>query len=299
MDGLLDALRGGRIRALHVIGDSPAFDAEALEALSQAEFLVVQDAFLSEAAHRADVVLPSATFAEKEGTYTNLERRVQLLRRAVEPRGEAQPDWWTLCRLAQEMGSGGFGYSGPAQVMTEIAGAVPLYGGVSHQRLESGGLQWPCPSPDHPGTPTLYQEGFPGGKAQVVPITPVRVPSRTTSQFPFLLVPGRVLAVHDQEVNVLRGEGLNRIQREQPVEVHPEDAQAARLADGDVVEVVTSGARFRGRVRASGSLRGVVAFAGLFGELATTVASSRDPDPMLRVPGLEVAPARLERVENG
>jgi len=152
---MFDAAHKGQIKAVYLIGENPILsdpDAnhvkESLEAL---EFLVVQDIFLSETAQLADIVLPSTSFAEKDGTFTNTERRVQRVRKAIEPVGDSKTDWWITCQIARRMGAGGFQFEHPSQIMDEIASLTPSYGGISYSRLEDGGLQWPCPTPEHPG----------------------------------------------------------------------------------------------------------------------------------------------------
>jgi predicted molibdopterin-dependent oxidoreductase YjgC len=162
-----------KIKAVYLISENPLLSepdiAYTKEALNKLEFLVVQDIFLSETAKLADVVLPGTSFAEKDGTFTNTERRVQRVRKAIEPIGDSRPDWQIICQLGKEMGSGGFDFAHPSQVMDEIALLTPSYGGISYQRLENGGLQWPCPTPDHPGTPILHTQQFTRGKGRLIP----------------------------------------------------------------------------------------------------------------------------------
>jgi len=163
-----------QIRALYLIGENPVLsdpDANHVrKVLSDLEFLVVQDIFLSESAQLANVVLPAASFAERNGTFTNTERKVQLVRKAIEPIGDSKPDWWITCQIAQRMGARGFGFQHPSQIMEEIASVTPSYGGISYNRLEKDGLQWPCPTPDHPGTPILHTKQFSRGKGKFIPL---------------------------------------------------------------------------------------------------------------------------------
>ena len=163
-----------QIKALYLIGENPALSEpdgkHAREALKRLEFFVVQDIFLSETAQLAHVVLPATSFAEKDGTFTNTERRVQLVRKAIEPIGNSKPDWWITCQIAQRMGAKGFDFEHPSQIMDEITSLVPSYGGISYRRLEEGGLQWPCPTPEHPGTPVLHTEQFTRGKGRFIPL---------------------------------------------------------------------------------------------------------------------------------
>ncbi|MBI4200653.1 MAG: molybdopterin-dependent oxidoreductase [Chloroflexi bacterium] len=320
------AAREGRLKAMVLMGDSASYSSgevgDGYEALDRLEFLVVHDAFLGEAAQRAHVVLPATTFAEDEGTYTNLERRVQLLVKALTPRNsEARPASWMVCDLARRMGAKGFDFLGPAEVFDEIAAVAPSYRGISHERLRreavltlrpdpldplptqylysdrvSQGLLWPCPEPEGPGTPVLYATGFPHGRARLRPLPP----PRPREAEPLLLVPGRVLAQEDREMEVAQADGVNQVRRDEWVELHPEDAAARGISPGDLVEVLSGRQRLRGiAVLREGAHRGVVSVTTLFGELATRLQASEAPDPMASVPGLVIAPARMEKLGAG
>ena len=325
---MFQATHRGEIQAMHIVGDHANFTNGELdgveEALEKLDFLVVQDTFLTSVAQKAHVVLPSCTFAEKEGTYTNLERRVQSLKRVFTPRNvEAQPDWWILCQLAQRMNAPGFAYASAAEVLEEIGQVSPIYGGISYQRLQaeavpiikpdekyplptqiqytgnvSMGLLWPCPTVDHPGTSILYSDGFPGGKAKLAALPWQPVPCHSDDKNPFLFVPGRVLAQPEREMEVVKTEGLNQVRRDEFLELHPEDARALKIGGGDLLEVVTNGHRVRGVARLVPEAQpGIVSATFLFGELAVQLDSSEDPDPMNKVPGLRIVPARVERVK--
>jgi len=170
---IFDKIHEGTIKSLYLVGENPylseANASHAIEAMEKIDFLVVQDIFLTETAQLADVVLPAATFAEKDGTFTNTERRIQRVRAAIAPRGEAKEDWRIVTEIARRMGAPGFDYNTPAEIMAEIAALTPSYGGITYERLEEGGLQWPCPTIDHPGTPILHTERFStaSGKARL------------------------------------------------------------------------------------------------------------------------------------
>ena len=296
---IMEGVRDGRVQALQIVGDSPNFTngelGDALEDLKSLRFLVVQDAFLTELAELADVVLPSAAFVEEDGTYTNMERRVQLLRPVLKPTGEEKPDWWILAQIAQRMGDQGFDYVTTSQIMEEIATLVPIYAGICHHRLELGGLQWPVPSADHPGTPILYGQGFDGRKASFSPMSFEEAPKHSDPDYPFLLATGRVLHQPERDVKVISGDGLNMIKREEIIEVHPEDAHSLGIDQGEWVEVRSSKESIKGIVHLSSPHKGVVATTLLFGELATRLDASQDPDPMLKVPGLPMVPVRVEK----
>jgi formate dehydrogenase alpha subunit len=159
---MFDAIHQGRIKAVYIIGENVVLSEPDIQhikdALDKVEYLVVQDIFLSETAEKADVILPACSFVEKDGTFTNTERRVQRVRKAIGEIGESKPDWWITCQIAQKMGGKGFDYKHPSQIMDEIARLTPSYGGISYKRLERESLQWPCPTKDHPGTPILHRD---------------------------------------------------------------------------------------------------------------------------------------------
>jgi formate dehydrogenase (NADP+) alpha subunit len=170
---MIDAAYSKDLKAMYIVGENPALsdaDVQHVErALEQLEFLVVQDMFLSETAKLADVVLPAASFVEKDGTFTNTERRVQRVRKAIEPIGQAKPDWWIISQVAQRLGTKGFGYTHPFEIMEEIRSLTPSYGGIGYGRIGDCGLQWPCPIDDHPGTPILHTSAFVRGKGRFLP----------------------------------------------------------------------------------------------------------------------------------
>ena len=333
--GALDAVKQGEVRAMFIVGDIPNLASDAdwsgdpstsaedtRDALDDLDLLVVQDQFMSPTAQKAHVVLPRSTFAEKEGTYTNLERRIQLLSPVLNVKNsEARPESWVICQIAQRMNAGGFDFGSPAEVMEEIARLVLMYGGVSHRRLEAeatlvarpdpanplpiqllysdkerSGLQWPCPAEEHAGTPVLYAEGFPGGRARLMAPEFRWVEPRAAGDYPFLYVPGRVLLQSQREIEVVKGRS-NGIKRDELVELNPEDAGSLGIADGDPVEVRTSLQRFRGKATLrDGAQRGTASCTGLFGQLAVELQSSEEPDPMSTVPGLVIRPSTVVKV---
>jgi predicted molibdopterin-dependent oxidoreductase YjgC len=339
--GVADALQGamdGRIKAMLLVGDSINFEngllGDGLAALAAPEFLVVLDTFLSAPAQQAEVVLPRATFAEKEGTFTNLERRIQRSspvwenNPALIEKGP-RPEGWVIGQLGQRMAAQGFHHGSAAEVMEEIASLAPQYAGVSYRRLErEGGLvlrtrldspqptqvlysskehrgiQWPCPAQDAPGTATLYSSGFPripdlAGKAEVE--TPqFRVAEQTADpDYPWWLVPGRVLQQLGRDFQVVKGK-RNQIVREELVELNPGDAASWQIQEGDEVEVLTRGSRLMGRARIGASVPpGVIATTSLFGQLASNLEASQDMVPASRLPGLPIRAARIQKIAAG
>ena len=193
---MIGAAQKGRLKALYIVGENPVLSEpdtnHTTEALSELETLVVQDIFLTETAQLADVVLPAASFAEKSGTFTSTERRVQRVRKAIDPPGAARPDWEIVSALSARLGYS-MSYENSAEIMAEIARLTPTYGGISHARLGSGGIQWPCWDPGHPGTPILHKGRFSRGRGKFHVVhdgPPAELP---TSAYPILLTTGRVL----------------------------------------------------------------------------------------------------------
>ena len=319
---MVKAARDGQLSAAVVIGNSPNFSngrlGDAIADLAKADFLVVHDTFLTPLAQRADVVLPRVTFVEKSGTYTNLERRVQLLKRGLSKDDDSQPEGWVFTELGERIRPGTLPEMTPAQTFDEIAQVASIYGGISHGRLEKEGslvlrtqpdspqptqvlyasrqhrgLQWPCPDAEHPGTQTLYSGGFEQRKAE--PLTPafnLPVPE-ASAEFPLWFAPGRVLLQQHREMDIIKGK-RNRIQREEWVELSPSYAAANGLAEGDKVRVETTAGLVPGVVRFNTGLpHGVVASTALFGQLAIDMEASQEFDPAPLLEGLEVRPARL------
>jgi predicted molibdopterin-dependent oxidoreductase YjgC len=237
---MLRAAAEGRIRGLWLMGEDVAQSdpnqTEILKALERLDLIIVQDPFFCETAKYAHVVLPSAGCLEQEGTFTNGERRIQLVRPAVEPPGEARPDWLAVLQVARRMGAG-WETDSPAAVMDEIARVAPhLFGGVSYDRLAADGLQWPCPSPDHPGTSTVHAGGFLRGKGKLAAIDYEPSPEHGVKGYPYLLVTGRLLE-HYNVGTMTRRSGLAGLVPGDVLEIHPEDAARDGVADGTTVRV--------------------------------------------------------------
>lgn len=297
------AVHQGRIRAMYIIGENPVISdpdsSHVEEALKKLEFLVVQDIFLTETARLADVVLPATTFAEKDGTFTNTERRVQRVRRAIEPVGESRPDWWIVCEIASRMGGKGFAFQSPAEIMQEIAAVTPQYAGITYERLELGGLQWPCPAKEHPGTPFLYKEKFstPSGKAKFLPLQYRESAELPDDEYPLLLTTGRSLYQYHTGSMTRRVQGLNVLRAMELVEMNPEDAKDLGIADGDTVRVISR----RGEVIAKAKVTdhspvGVVAMTFHFAESPTNVLTNPALDPAAKTPELKVCSVRVEKI---
>jgi len=235
---MFEAAQSKDLRAMYVMGEDPVLtDADAnhvrkgLEAL---DFLVVQDIFMSETAKLADVVLPGASFAEKDGTFTNTERRVQLVNQAIKPLGNSKADWEIICELATRMGFP-FSYESPAAIMLELASVTPQYGGVNFERLGSQGLQWPVLDCDHPGTKFLHEGTCARGRGRFMPIENQAPNELPDEEYPFLLSTGRKLTHYN--VMTRNSAALETYSPEELAEVNPTDAKRLGFKEGERIKV--------------------------------------------------------------
>ena len=237
-----DAALQNRLKALWIIGYDVAQTDPNLKkvraALRRIDFLVVQDLFMSETAKFAHLVLPGASFLEKDGTFTNLERRIQRIRKAVDPPDGVLPDWQVVCEVATRMGYP-MAYRHPSEIMDEIARLTPMFAGVSYDRLDTpSGLQWPVPSVGHEGTALMHRERFPKGKARFVGVEYLPPGESPTAEYPFTLITGRILQHYNCGAQTRRTDILDVVDVD-VVEMHPEDAARLRIAGGDLVRLVS------------------------------------------------------------
>ncbi|MCY4448183.1 MAG: molybdopterin-dependent oxidoreductase [Chloroflexi bacterium] len=321
---MFDRAREGAIKAMLVLDDHVHYEdgtlGDVTGGLDALEFLVATSAFPSAVTERADVVFPAEVWAEKTGTYTNIERRVQPLRKvAKNKRVDSRSDLDVVCAIAGAMGARGFSWDGPAQVLDEIGQAVPEYAGISWERLlrerldivttpsdepqptqvmYTGnvltGLQWPCAAEGSADEPEMFVSRFRHGKAQLQPVAWHPRPT-AGAEFPLMLAHGRVLLEPGRKPNVTVVGKRNRVEREERFVLNPADAAAARLGEGDAASVTTAdGSERRGVVALSDAVpAGVVSLTTLFGELAVEVDSSDRPDPMNHIARLNAVPVRI------
>jgi formate dehydrogenase alpha subunit len=295
----------GDIKGMYIMGENPMGSspdlAEVEHGLKNLDFLVVQDMFLSETAALADVVLPVASFAEKDGTFTNTERRVQLVRKAVEPPGEARPDWQIVCDISTAMGYA-MSYPSTAAIMEEIASLVPSYAGIRHERLGNGGLQWPCLDTSHPGTRFLYAESFPTptGKATFSVVKQEEAGADIVDDaYPLNLNTGRLLEHYHTGTMTRRSKGLDHMRPEGIVEVHPEDARRYGLDDGCRARIVTKRGSVEVKVKVTEkTLEGAIFYPFHFGEAPANRLVSGKFDQASHTPAYKRTAARIERVES-
>ncbi len=300
---MMEAARKKEIRALFVLGENPMVTdpdvGHVEEALRSLDYLVVLDIFPTETAELADVVLPGTCFAEKEGTFTNTERRVQRVRKAVEPPGEARKDHAVIMELAARLGYR-MVYETVAEIMEEIASLTPSYAGISHERLEEGGIQWPCPGPAHPGTPVLHVESFPRGRGRLTPVhyrPPDELPDK---EYPFLLTTGRLLFHYHSGSLTRRARSLAEEVPRGWVSFNCEDAERLGLREGDKVRLTSRRGSMLSRAHLSRRLQPGMVFATFhFSEENANLLTNPALDPVSKIPDLKVCAVKAEKVEGG
>jgi len=292
----------GNIKAIYIMGENPMISDPDInhvrEGLEKLEFLAVQDIFLTETAQLADVVLPAASYAEKEGTFTSTERSVQMVRKAIEPPGESRADWEIICDLAKTMGSKEFEYGSSSEIMDEIASLTPIYGGISYDRLQKGGLQWPCPSKEHPGTPYLHKEKFSRGKGKFFGIEfkePAELPDE---EYPFILTTGRIIFHFHTGTMTRKTELLNKEVPTGYVEIAPKNAEKLGLANGELVSVQTRRGQIETKALITGRVpEGVIFIPFHFAECAANVLTNPALDPVAKIPEYKVCAARVKKIK--
>ena len=300
---IFDAIYNKKIKALYLVGENPviseANSTHVEKTINKLEFFVVQDIFLSETARLADVVLPAASFAEKDGTFTNTERRIQRVRKAIEPVGDSKPDWWITSRIAKKLGAKGFDFSDPSDIMDEIASLTPSYNGISYKRIEKTGLQWPCISDKHPGTQFLHAEKFAtkSGKGKFLPLKYKPSDELPDSKYPLVFTTDRSLFHFHTGTMTRRVDGLNVLNPEELLKINPEDALSLNIDDGDTVEVISR----RGKVRAKAKItdicpEGVVSMTFHFAETPTNVITNPAIDPVAKIPETKVCAVKVKKL---
>lgn len=299
---MVEAAGAGTVRALYIMGENPMLSEPDLthtrHCLEQVDFLVVQDIFLTETARLADVVLPAASFAEKDGTFTSTDRRIQRVRQATRPVGDARPDWRIVCDLARACGSAGFDFAGPAEVMAEISRVSPIYGGVSYERLEECRyLQWPVPRTDHPGTAILHRDRFSRGLGRFQAVAYREAAETVDEDYPLTLTTGRVMFQWHTGSMSRRSEKLEQEAPEAYVEVHPQDAQAVGLSRDRRVRVTSRRGEIELATRITRHVRpGVVFIPFHFAEAAANSLTNAALDPVAKTPEYKVCAVRITPV---
>jgi predicted molibdopterin-dependent oxidoreductase YjgC len=302
LDQMMSGLHDGRIRALYLIGENPAQTEpnahHVEEGLAGLDFIVAQDLFLNDSSAKyADVVLPASSFAEKDGTFTNTERRVNRVRKAIPCPGQAREDWRIVLDLAKALGADWPDYGSAEEVWDEFADLAPLWSGIRYDRIEEVGLQWPCTDRDHPGSPYLHSPSpsRPNGKGKFYPVEyqpPIEQPD---SEYPFVLSTGRTLYHYNSATMTMREQGVTQKQEEPFFEIHAEDARALGIADGDWARLVSR----RGELEARAAITervypGLVWMALHFAQAKVNWLTHDVGDPLIGTPEYKTSAVRVE-----
>ncbi len=298
---MLDECKRGNFKGLYILGEDPAQTDPDLNhvrsALASIEFLVVQDIFPTETTQFAHVILPGASFAEKDGSFTNGERRVQRVRKAIEPLA-GMADWQVISRVSTLMGYP-MNYNSPSDVMDEIASLVPTYGGISYERIEKQGIQWPCPTKDHPGTTTLYTDLFArtGGLARFVALDHKGSGETTDKEFPLVLITGRIREHYNNGSMTGRVPGIMELVPEELLEISPEDAIALKIESGEMVRVSSRRGAIKARAKVSNrSQAGNIFMTFHFRNVLTNVLTSEHRDSISGTPEYKSCAVRVEKL---
>jgi len=311
---MTNAAYEGRLKAMYIVAENPMLSdpdiSHVQKGLEKLDFLVVQDIFPSETSELADVILPGASFAEREGTFTATDRRVQRVRQAIDPIGEARADWEIVRDLAKRLLAkkgktptgtrSGWDYSHPADIMGEIAALTPSYGGVTYERLEKQGfLQWPCPNADHPGTPYLHKERFSRGVGKFTAVRYREAAELPDKEYPLALTTGRMMFHFHTGTMTRRSRKLAKEVGDGYAEISPEDAEALGISEGERVQLTSR----RGQIEARAWITrrvppGMVFVPFHFAESAANVLTNAALDPVAKIPEFKICAVRLERATN-
>ena len=301
---IISAINPQGVRSLYIMGENPMMSEPNLnhtrQKMEQLEFVVAQDLFINESAAFADVFLPATSFAEKDGTFTNTDRRVQRVRQAIAPRGQARPDWQIICDLAKRIEarlgrpqSAGWEYAHPGEVLNEMGSLVPEYAGVKYWRIEQVGLQTPVPDDTHPGTPFLFETSFPRGRGKFHPLEdagPAEVPD---ADYPFILTTGRVLEQWHGGT-MTRHSWMDDLYPEALLEINPLDAQQLLISDGNAVRVTSRRGSIVLHARVTEkAVSGVVFIPFHFREAAANLLTNDVIDPLAKIPEYKACAVRV------
>jgi len=291
---------GKEIRGLYILGEDPAHTEPDINrvrsTLQSLDFLVVQELFPTETTRYADVILPAASFAECDGTFTNGERRIQRVRKAI-PALCGQENWQTICRISQMMGYP-MTYSHPSEIMDEIASLAPMFAGVRFDRLDDGGLQWPIPSIDHPGTETMHADNFSCGLGRFNSVEHRPPAEGTDAEYPLILTTGRRREHYNSGSMTRRSKGIMWVWPEETVEISPADARELGIEDGEMVSVRSRRGEVKTRARVTDkSSRGVVFMSFHYQDVLTNLLTNAALDPQAKTPEYKACAVRVEKIK--
>ncbi len=297
---IMDGAADGSIKFLYIMGENPMVSDPDINhvkhALENVDFLVVQDIFMTETAEFADVILPAASFAEKDGTFSNTERRVQRVRKAIDPVGESKPDWKIIMELMNYLGYSKK-YLHPSDIMDEIASVTPSYAGISYDRLEDGGIQWPCLDKDHSGTKYLHKGNIARGKGLFMPSDYAESAETPDREYPYLLTTGRILYHYHTRTMTGKVDGINKLAPSSYVEINEETANRLGISDGDRVRIASR----RGEIETTAKITeiiddGVLFMPFHFADGAANYLTNPARDPIAKISELKVAAVKIEKV---
>ncbi len=292
---------GDRIRALYIMGENPVITDpnthRTIRAFESLDFLVVQDIFLTETARYAHVVLPAACAFEKEGTFTNTERRVQRVRTCVTPPGDARNDLSIIMDLASRIGFP-MQYASPEEVLHEFGKLWPALGGITYGRIESRGIQWPCPTADHPGTPYLYRDGFPKGKVPFVSVLFCPPAEVADEEYPFVLTTGRNLFQYHSGSMTRRVVPIEMKAGEPYVEMNPADSHALGVRNGEAIRIASRRGEIRVKARLTRRVEEGTVFVPMhYREAAANIITNDALDPTVKIPELKVCAVKIMKAD--
>lgn len=297
---IIDGAEEGSVKFLYIMGENPMVSDPDInhvrKALTNVDFLVVQDIFMTETSELADVILPAASFAEKDGTFTNTERRVQRVREAIKPVGSSKPDWQILMELMNYLGYNKK-YISPADIMDEIALVTPTYTGINYKRLEGSGIQWPCLDKEHPGTKYLHKDKFSRGKGLFMPAEYVESAELPDREYPYVFTTGRILYHYHTRTMTGRVDGINKLAPSSYVEINEVTARKLGIEDGSRVKLTSRRGKIETTARITDIIDEDVLFMPFhFAEGAANYLTNTARDPIAKIPELKVAAVRIERV---
>ena len=297
---MMKAAKSGEVKAMFILGENPMLSDPDIqhveESLKSLEFLVVQDIFMSETARLADVVLPGVSFAEKDGTFTNTERKVKRVRKAIEPIGEARQDWKIICDLSTRIGYP-MHFDHPSQIMEEIAQLTPSYGGIHYDRLEKDGLHWPCLNREHPGTSFLHKDRFTRGLGlfhAIEYLPPEELPNK---DYPFILTTGRIYVHYHTGTMTRRSPSLNKEVEEGFAEINPREAKELGIKQGEKIKILSR----RGAIEIKADLSermeiNTIFIPFHFVESAANMLTNPALDPIAKIPEFKVCAVKIEKL---
>ncbi len=297
---MMDAAASGTMKALYIMGENPLVSdpdvAHVKKALEKLDLLIVQDIFPTETTALAHVVLPAVSFAEKDGTFVSTDRRIQRVRKAIEPLGDSRPDWRIICGVAKALGAAGFDYASPKEIFDEIASLTPIYAGVDYERIRENGIQWPCRTKEDPGTAFLHKGAFTKGLGTLKPIVykaPAELPDE---EFPLVLMTGRDPFHYHTGTMTRRSKRLTDQLNSCYVQIHPTDARSMGIRNGDMTKIESRRGAIEAEARVTKAVpEGAVFVPFHFAEAAANVLTNPALDPVVKIPEYKVCAVRIQK----